>query len=222
MRAARRSTISTSISWAAGDSVRRDELIYDAVIGSLRQAVERLPDGLRDHVLNVEREAISLGQAHGLSPDRVRIAVLGHDLARHEPPDRLLELACRHSLDPDDVERASPILVHGPVAARLLESEYGVTDADVLAAAASHTTARPGMSTLEKVIFLADKFDPEKLDRRPECRPLADLARTHLDAALLRFLDLHIRHALDQGWLIHPRTLSARNSLLMASGDSQA
>lgn len=155
-----------------------------------------------------------LATVHGLDETRLRIAALGHDLVRHEPAASLIALAREHGLEPDDVEVSTPILLHGPIAARILESEYGY-DRDVLNAVACHTTARPGMVGLELALFVADKIEPEKLDRQPGWAVVEELSRQDLHAAALAFLDLHIAHAVREGWLIHPRTVDARNWLLL-------
>lgn len=183
----------------------------------LRDAVEALPKGLRDHVLRVEVEAERLAKLHDVDPLRARIAALGHDLVRDKSGTELLALASRCCLDPDDVERATPVLVHGPVAARILALEYRLDDGELLAGVDCHTTARAGMAALEKVLFIADKVEEEKLQRYPAWREVRDLAQTSLDRALLRFLDLHFEEAVQRRWLVHRRSLEARNELLLAS-----
>ncbi len=183
----------------------------------LREAVEALPKGLRDHVLRVEVEAIRLAERHRVEAGRASLAALGHDLVRHKRGPELLALASTYALEPDDVERATPILVHGPVAARMLLRDYALDDPELLAAVDCHTTARAGMAALEKVLFIADKVEPHKLERWPACEEVRDLAQTDLDAALLRYLDLNIEQALQKRWLLHPRTLEARNALLTPS-----
>jgi HD superfamily phosphohydrolase YqeK len=70
------------------------------------------------------------------------------------------------------------------------------------------------MTAIEKVLFLADKVEEEKLERYPEWREVRELADSSLDAALRRFLDLHFQQAVRRGWLIHPRSLEARNEIL--------
>lgn len=180
----------------------------------LREAVEAMPRGLRDHVLRVESESVRLAELHHLDAERARLAALGHDLVRDRRADELLYLAARYQLSPDAIERTSPILVHGPVAARMLRVDYGVEDADILDGVDCHTTARAGMSALEKVLFIADKVEAEKLAHYPEYREVRELAESDLDRALLRFLDLYFAQALRRRWLIHPRALEARNEAL--------
>jgi predicted HD superfamily hydrolase involved in NAD metabolism len=182
----------------------------------LRTAVEALPKGLRDHVLRVEEEALKLARRYDVEPERARLAALGHDLVRHKSEPELLELAAEYGLRPDPVETAAPVLVHGPVAAKMLVRDYAYTDVEALLGIDCHTTARPGMSMLEKVLFIADKVEPGKLDRSPAWREVADLAPRDLDAAMLRFLDLRIDEAVRERLPIHSRMLEARNALVLA------
>lgn len=180
----------------------------------LRQAVDSLPAGLRAHILRVEKESARLAGRHGIDLKRAKIAALGHDLVRHMSDDELLQLASAYDLEPDDVERNSPILVHGPVAARILSVDFGLHDTDVLAGVDCHSTARADMAPLEKVLFLADKIEPHKLERSPDWRAVYDLAENDLDAGLLRFLDLQLEQSVERSWLVHRRSLEARNQLL--------
>ncbi|HEU0075901.1 MAG TPA: bis(5'-nucleosyl)-tetraphosphatase (symmetrical) YqeK [Dehalococcoidia bacterium] len=179
----------------------------------LRVAVAELPDGLRAHIERVEAEAARLARLHGVDEDRARLAALGHDLVRHKGGAELLELATAYGLTPDEVERASPILVHGPVAAAMLLQDYGVEDADLVLGVDCHTTARAGMTALENVLFVADKVEPHKLMRDAALSEVKDLAEGDLDAGVLRYLDHYLDEAVRRGWRVHPRSVEARAEL---------
>ncbi len=78
------------------------------------------------------------------------------------------ELAARWGEDPvkaeiaawfHDVCRPAGNLEHGAAAARLLKKRYGVEDEDILNAIRFHTTGRPGMSLLEKILKVADQLE---------------------------------------------------------------
>lgn len=191
----------------------------------LREAVAALPKALRDHVLRVEAEAVRLADRHGVDRERVRLAALAHDLLRHKSGPELLALAMENGLATDEVEQSAPVLLHGPLAARIAPAAYGLHDPDVLAAIDCHTTARVGMSALEKVLFIADKVEPEKIARNPSWREVRELAEAEpaapagrgLDRALLRWLDLHLEEAVRRAWPLHPRSVAARNELLTAA-----
>jgi predicted HD superfamily hydrolase involved in NAD metabolism len=180
----------------------------------LREAVEALPPRLRDHILRVEEEAMSLARHYGEDPQRASIAALGHDLVRHKDDEELLQLCRRYGIEPDTVERAAPILTHGPIGARMLRLDYDLDDEEVIGAVDCHTTARPGMTLIEKLLFIADKIEPNKLKRGGALQEVYDLREKDVDAAIVRFLDMRIEEALSGAGLIHARLIEARNDLL--------
>jgi len=182
---------------------------------SLRVHIDRLPGGLRRHIKAVAAEARRLARLHGVDEERAVLAARTHDIARAVDPEDLPRLARELGLNPNEVEEAAPILLHGPVAARWLASRYGVEDEEVLAVARWHSTGRAGMSALEKVLFLADKVEPEKAAGRPDLEEVRRLAETDLDGAVLRYLDLQLLEAVRQGWPLHPDAVAARNELLL-------
>lgn len=184
------------------------------VRSALEGAVAELPRGLRDHVLRVVTEARRLAERYGVDEERAVVAALGHDLARALPPDELLRQAETAGLTTSDIERAEPILLHGTVSAWLMAGRFGVDDAEMLAAARYHTTARAGMSALERVIYVADKIEPEKAREDPALAEARRLADESLEAAMRVLLDRHVSRALERGWPLHPDTVAARNELV--------
>ena len=183
----------------------------------LEAAVAELPAGLRDHVLRVVTEARSLALRYDVDEERATLAALGHDLARGHTSADLLRQAEAAGLTPSDIERAQPILLHGPLSARLMAERFSIVDDDVLAAACYHTTARAGMSALERVIYVADKIEPEKARREPALGDARRLADSDLDAALRELLDYQVSRAVERGWPLHPDTVAARNELVGSS-----
>jgi predicted HD superfamily hydrolase involved in NAD metabolism len=190
--------------------------VSETGLESLREHIEGLPGGLRRHIKAVAAEARRLARLHGVDEDRAMMAALTHDIVRAMQPEELLRLARELGLNPNEVEEAAPILLHGPVAARLLASRYGVEDEEVLAVARWHSTGRAGMSALEKVVFLADKVEPGKVAGRPDLEEVRRLAETDLDGAVLRYLDLQLLEAVRERWPLHPDAVAARNELLLA------
>ena len=181
---------------------------------ALRREVDAMPPGLRGHVERTLAAALRLAARHGVEASKVRLAVLGHDLLRLTSPDELLRMASEAGIEPNAAERAAPVLLHGALAARLLADRFGVDDAAVLAAVRHHTTGRAEMSTLEKVVFLADKTEPGDLAQHPEWREVHDLAQDDLDAAMLRALALYLERARREGWTVHPDVVAAREWLI--------
>jgi predicted HD superfamily hydrolase involved in NAD metabolism len=182
---------------------------------SLKAHVEGLPGGLRRHIEAVVAEARRLARLHGVDEERVALVAWAHDIARATRPNELLRLSRELGLNPSEVEEAAPILLHGPVAARLLTHRFGIEDEEVLASVRWHSTGRAGMSALEKVLFLADKVEPGKSAGEPDLEEVRRLAENDLDAAVLRCLDLQLLEAVRQRWPLHPDAVAARNELLL-------
>ena len=180
----------------------------------LRAALLKVPAGLAEHVIRVVEEAARLSAIYDIDRRAVRIAALGHDLLRAHSADRLLAIADEQGYPLDDVDRMEPILLHGPLAVPILQDQYGVLDADVLGAVSYHTTAHAGMTPLQKLLFIADKIEPQKRAKAEEIDRVAVLAVRDLDGALLAYLEYHIDYAIRTGWPLHPNTIAARNELL--------
>lgn len=180
----------------------------------LQAAVAELAAGLRDHVSRVVTEARRLAHQHDIDEDRAIIAALGHDLYRGHAPEDLLCEAEAAGLAINDQERSQPILLHGPLGARMMAERYGIVDEDVLAAAHYHTTARAGMSQLERLLFVADKIEPEKARSQPALAEAREAAHESLEAAMRIILDYQVLRAIERGWPLHPDTVAARNELL--------
>jgi predicted HD superfamily hydrolase involved in NAD metabolism len=182
----------------------------------IRAALAKMPQGLAEHVLRVVEQATRLAGIHGIDPEAAKMAALGHDILRAHSDERLLTIAEEQGHAIDAVDRLEPVLMHGPLAVPILREQYGVVDADVLGAVAAHTTAAPRMSRLQKLLFVADKIEPHKIERRPPIERVRELADSDLDAALRAYLDYHVLVALDERWPLHPNTVAARNELVAA------
>lgn len=66
--------------------------------------------------------------------------------------------------------------------------QYGVRDKDIINAILNHTTGRPGMTKLEKIIYIADYIEPNR-KQAPNLAEIRKLAFVDLDRALMRILE---------------------------------
>ena len=145
----------------------------------------------------------------------VDLAVAAHDLARGMKGSAILEEALRQGLEVHPVQKRTPALLHGPVAAVWLERTAGITDDRVLDAVRWHSTGKRGMGPVARVVFLADKLDPEKVRRDPWLRDVEALAGEDMGRAVLRYLDGQLAYLLDREALIHPESVEFRNELMV-------
>ena len=177
-----------------------------------------LPQGLRDHIERSRDVGRELAARFGVNAAKVDLGVATHDLARAMRPDGLLSEARRLGLDVHPVEERHPVLLHGAVAAYRLEHEDGLTDPDVLEAVRWHTTGRGGMGEVAKVVFLADKLDPVKVEHYAYLEGVWTALENGLDGAILKLLDQELAYFLEEGMLVHPESVELRNELIMRKG----
>ncbi|WP_434309002.1 bis(5'-nucleosyl)-tetraphosphatase (symmetrical) YqeK [Hominifimenecus sp. rT4P-3] len=118
------------------------------------------------HTLGVADTAVCLAKVYGASPIQARLAGLLHDCGKE----------------------AGDALGHAAAGAWLAETEYGITDSEILSAIRFHTTGKPAMSLLEKIIFVADYIEPGR-DRAPRLLELRKLAYQDLDQTVLLILE---------------------------------
>jgi len=187
------------------------------LLGRIQRRVDALPSGLRDHIYRVRDIARQLAPKHDIDPDLASLGMLAHDVARALPDEELLHRADELGLPIGTVEQAIPLFLHGPVGAEMLVKEEGLTDTSIHQAVYWHSTAHPDLDSLGKLVFLADKLDPQKVLRFPYQPLLMQMATEDLDRAILEFLSREIVAMVSQGLMVHPRALETRNHLLATS-----
>ena len=187
-------------------------------LAAVQRRVDRLPAGLQAHIHRVVEIARELAVCHGINQEQAALAALAHDVARAMTDGELLLRAAGMGLPIGVVDRRVPILLHGPVGAEILQQEAGLTDISIYKAVYWHTTANPDLDELGKVVFIADKLDPAKIDSYPYLPQIRQLAFQDLDRAILHFLTRQAMDRLNRGELVHPVMVETRNALLVASG----
>lgn len=172
----------------------------------------RLSPRRLQHSLEVARVAREMAQNHGIDPDKAYLTGLLHDYAKGMSGSELLTIASSQFLLADEVESRIPDLLHAPVGAYLLMTELGIDDTEILQAVKVHTLGALEMSTLDKIIFLADMIEPGR--DFPGLERLQCLAGRDLDRAMLFGMDSTIRYCLEQSRMLHPLTIRVRNKFL--------
>ena len=187
--------------------------MMDDVALRVRMAPE-LPDGLVAHIDRVVALGEELARRHGLDVAQVRLAAQGHDLLRAVGDEELLARAEARGLELNSVERAAPVMLHGPLAALELRERFEMEDEAALHAVWWHTTGHPDYSGEAWAMFVADKVEPSKVSRTPELGVIRELAEESLEAAALAYLEFRLAEAIERRWQVHPMSTLARNALL--------
>lgn len=125
---------------------------------------ENLSEKRYNHTLGTANCARELAQKYKLNPDKAYIAGLLHDCAKCFSNEKLLEIIKEH-LHVEECEMLNYKTLHAPVSAYIAENEFEVTDAEILSAIRWHTLGKLDMTDFEKIIFLADKIEPNTRDK---------------------------------------------------------
>ena len=104
--------------------------------------------------------------------------------------------------------------------AELLRKEKYLTDSNLdeslYEAVRWHSTAHASLDPLGKLVFLADKLDPQKAAVYSYQAKLHDMALESLDIALLEFLSREMANRIEGGGTVHPASVAARNNLILS------
>ena len=173
----------------------------------LRHAMEKTLEPKRyEHTLGVAYTAASLAMVHEADVEKALIAGMLHDCAKCMPFHKQIAVCEKHNVSLSEVERAenSPLL-HAKTGSTLARTEYGITDEDILHAISYHTTGRPAMSTLEKIIYIADYIEPGR-KMLPNLSLVRKMAYQNLDDTMRQILNDTLEHLKEKSGSIDPMT----------------
>lgn len=171
----------------------------------------RLSDKRYEHTLNVKKMAVKLAKRYGVDEDKAALAALLHDSAKEISKDEMRAIMRAHPEYAEGGEERPTPVWHGICAAILARTEWGVTDEAILSAIACHTAGKPGMSKLDKIVYLADMSSKER--DWPGVSKLRKLELKDLDAAMLMALKQTNDFVLSQGKPLDPMSKAAYDDI---------
>ncbi len=162
----------------------------DAVcIKDLKKELKKEMDESRyEHTMGVMYTCAALAMRYEYDLERAMLAGLLHDCAKCMPNAKKLKMAEKNDLEISDLERRSPFLLHAKLGALLAHKKYDIDDEEVLSAIRWHTTGKPDMSLLDKIVYVADYIEPKR-EKAPNLPQIRRMAFEDLDRALLKILE---------------------------------
>lgn len=142
-----------------------------------------------------------------MDEDRAELAGWLHDCARCYPISKLESIWHQHPGYLDKEELAIPALWHAPVSALIAQSDFKVADPGIIAAIRYHPTGRPRMSSLEKIIFVADYLEPNR--KFKEADSMRKLMDQGLDQITFAVMESKLAYHRAQGYQLHSRGIAA-------------
>lgn len=171
--------------------------------------ISKIKDKINDkrfiHSIAVEYTAASIAMTLSADVEKARIAGLLHDCAKGLSTKEKLDKAKKFGLLISSYEKENPDMLHGKLGAYYAKHKYNVDDEDILNAITYHTTGRPNMSLLEKIIFVADYIEPNR-PKLPNIEEIRYKAFHDIDACVVQISEDTLNYLKEKGVAIDEMT----------------
>lgn len=167
------------------------------------------PDRYR-HTTGVMYTAASLAMRYNCDINKAMYAGLLHDCGKFTSGEEQIKMCHDYDIPLTESEILMPALIHAKLGAYFAEHKYGVTDKDILNSIIYHTTGRPDMTMIEKIIYIADYIEPNR-KTIPRLDEVRHLAFTDIDKAIYISADSTISYLEKAGKPVDPMTIKTRD-----------
>ena len=175
-------------------------------IDYMKEIVKENLDAIRyEHTMGVMYTAAAMAMRYDMDLQKALLAGLLHDCAKCIPSDKKISLCEEHGITISESERKNPSLLHAKLGAFFAEEKYGVKENDILEAITYHTTGRPKMTLLDKIVFIADYIEPNRV-QAPHLEQIRKLAFEDIDACLYMILEDSLAYLQTRSEVIDPMT----------------
>ena len=186
-----------------------------------KQLKNRLSPMRYEHSLSVSFTCMSLAMRYGYDMNKAELAGLMHDCGKRYSDEVILKKCLKHGIPVTESENKALAVLHAKYGAWLAENKYQIRDEEILSAIACHTTGKPDMTVLDKILYIADYIEPRryKAENLPEMRAMAYV---DLDQTMYAILDGTLEYLTKKGGSIDPMTREAHiyfKQLLESKGE---
>ena len=161
-----------------------------------------------EHCIGVSESSRKLARLNNYDEDKAALAGFIHDYAKQIPNEEFIKVIKKENFDPDLLNYNRAIW-HGIVGTYFIKRDLKIEDEKILTAIYRHTTADSEMTTLDKIVFVADFIEPHRAF--PGVEEARKVAFNNLDDGV----GFELAHTLDflvkNRQKIYPKTLKAYN-----------
>jgi len=168
-----------------------------------------------EHVKRVAKCAHELAKIYGVPVEKVEASAWLHDVAKFFNLSVMIDLTRGKYPEVADKMSQSTAVLHGFAGAEFVRQNYdlfGVDDEEILDGIKYHTIGCENMSTLAKIIYLADAIEEKRSWEGVE--KARELAKTDLDEAIKFEIEEKLKYLLAKDSIIHPNVIKFRNSII--------
>ncbi|PXW91601.1 putative HD superfamily hydrolase involved in NAD metabolism [Streptohalobacillus salinus] len=163
------------------------------------------------HTERVTETALDLAARFHVDAQKAMLGAVFHDYCKYRNLEEMKQVILQSAL-PDLLLEFHHELWHGPVASILVKSELGIDDDAVLSAIYWHTTGHAEMTTLEKIVYLADYIEPGR--EIPGIDKIRTIAKSDLDEAVFHAVRNQMLYLIGKSRKVYPETLNLYNALV--------
>lgn len=178
-----------------------------------KMVVSLLKPNRVNHVLGCRDTAAELAKRWGADVTDAARAGLLHDITKALDDSLQLTLCREYGIVLGEFSEKNPKTLHALTGSLVAQRIFG-ENKQVVSAIASHTTGKPNMTTLEKILYIADYMEPNR--DFPGVEQLRQLAYTDLDKALKLGLEMTLAMLKEKKQDISPESAEALRFLCSA------
>ena len=180
--------------------------INEQIVTFRKQLKSKLDTMRYEHSVSVSYTCIALAMRYGFSLEKAELAGLLHDCAKRYTDNELIARSQKHGLSLTESELKAPAVIHAKYGAWMARNKFGIQDEEILSAIQCHTTSKPGMGILDKILYIADYIEPRR-DKASNLARMRYLAFQDLDQTMYEILAGTINYLKGKGGCIDPMTI---------------
>lgn len=166
-----------------------------------------------EHSLAVAKQAVILAETYGVDKNHAYIAGLVHDTCKELSKNEQLKIINESGIILSNIEKNEPNIWHGYAASGFIRNKWGIDDDDIGNAVKNHTCGRKNMSTLEKIIFIADLTSEDR--NYPDSKKIREISYSNLDEAIYNCYLYIIPFILNKKGNITQNTIDSYNDAII-------
>ena len=161
-----------------------------------------------EHCIGVSKTAKKLAELNQYDEDKAALAGFIHDYAKQVSVEEYREVIKTKGFD-QDLLNWNRSIWHGIVGTYFIQRDLKITDSEILTAVRRHTTADVEMTTLDKIVFMADYIEPGR--SFPGVEEARKITYANIDRGVGYQLAHTLEFLIEKRNKIYPRTLDAYN-----------
>lgn len=165
-----------------------------------------------EHTIGVAKVARELAEINHVSPQKAEIAALCHDIAKNLTIEQMKKIIKDQKIELSEDEKTSIEVWHAILAPVLAREDLEIYDAEILQSIRWHTTGKENMSTLDKIIYIADMIEPKREFKG--VNEIREEAYKDLDKSVVMGIDHTIKYLVQRKSPIDINSVKARNYII--------